>query len=324
VVEPVRWHPAADRVTPQTIVVEQDRSVVPLSTWLVDAGAAVLDSDRVVQVLTPARSRITYPLELWFRETGADWVVRDGPERFRDGLAGFTLRWTGTRFAPDLTAAGAEPGDPPPGSGDLELQLSIVHTATDALELGWGAESAIRAVTGAEPTGWGVAEPVTQPWSRRELTAHCRDRAPGSSHLLVAGTGIIGRLSVFRVGTGVLERIQLCGPPAGTVDKDAIETLADDMADRARSLIVAAHPGRLHGLRGNAPTLPALPYGILIGRSEVEKHGARYAQCAPGSLRLIGSAPNQALWCRLDQGPTRPYEALHAILNHFGMTDEES
>lgn len=314
-------HPAVDRVTPEVLVVEQDRSVVPMSTWMLDAVAAAIGSDRVLQLLTPAHSRLTYPLELLLRDANAEWVVRDEPERFRDGLAGFVLRWNGARFAPDLDAQPAEPVDSDPGSGDLELQLSIVHTAREGLELGATAESAIRAVTGAQPTGWGVAEPVSQPWSRREITAHCRERVPQPTNLVVVGEGTVGRFSVQRTDIGVVERLRLCGPPAGAVGQDAIESLVADVADQARSLIVAAHPGRLHGLRSSAQTLPALPYGILIGHSVIAERGLGHARRAPGASRVVGAAPRQSVWCRLDQGPAQPYEALHTVLNHFGMPD---
>jgi hypothetical protein len=321
VVEPLIRHPAADRVTSEVLVVEQDRSVVPMSTWIVDAATTAANSDRVLQLLTPGYSRLTYPLELLLRDTNADWVVREGPESFRDGLAGFVLRWNGARFAPDLEVQPATPVNPEPGSGDLELQLSIVHAAREELELGAATEAAVRAVTGADPTGWGVAEPVSQPWSRREVTAHCRERVPKPTNLLVVGRGTVGRLSVQRTDTGVVERVRLCGPPAGTVQQDAIESLVTEVADNARSFIVAAHPGRLHALRSSAPTLPALPYGILIGHSMVAERGLDHARRAPAEVRLVGTAPRQSVWCRLDRGPSRPYEDLHAVLSHFGMPD---
>lgn len=320
-VEPLIQHPAVDRATAEVLVVEQDRSVVPMATWIVDAAATAAGSGRALQLVTLAHSRLTYPLELLLRETNADWVVREGPDRFRDGLAGFVLRWNGARFAPDLQARPHAPVNPEPGSGDLELQLSIVHPAEESLELGAAAETAIRAVTDADPTGWGVAEPASQPWSRREITAHCRENAPKPTNLVIVGEGAVGRYSVQRTDTGVVERVRLCGPPAGTVGQGAIEALVTAVAYEARSLIVAAHPGRIHGLRASAPTLPALPYGILIGHSVIAECGLDHARQAPASLRVVGAEPRQAVWCRLDQGSVQPYEALHAVVNHFGMSD---
>lgn len=324
-VEPVSWHPAADRATPEALVVEQDRGVVPLSTWLSDAAVAATATGRALQVLTPAYSRLTYPLELMLRDGGGQWVVRervggDGPERFRDGIAGFRLRWSGARFVTDLDAPPPDVSAAQPGSGDLEVQISTPHPADSALELGASTETVVRILTGGAPSGWGVAEPVTQPWSPREVTAHCRERAPSPTQLVVIGPGMVGQLHVERVDTGVLERLRFSGPVAGTVGQEVIETLAGEVAGTARSMIVAAHPGRLHGQRASLPTPPALPYGILIGHPVFAQHGVDHAKATPAAqVSILGQGARQACWCRLDAGPGRPYELLTAVLTHFGL-----
>jgi hypothetical protein len=241
VVEPVTWHPTADRATPQALIVEQDRTVVPLSAWVADAAVEATATGRVLQVLTPGYSRLTYPLEVLLRDVAGQWVVREGRERFRDGITGFRLRWSGLRFVTDLDAAPPAGTEPQPGSGDLEVQISTLHPAGASVELGASTETAIRALTGRAPAGWGIAEPVTQPWSPRELTAQCRERAPAPTQLVVVGAGVIGQLRVARVDTGVLERIQLSGPPAAVVGQDAIEELVAAVAGTARSMIVVAH-----------------------------------------------------------------------------------
>ncbi|TVT61604.1 hypothetical protein FNH05_02765 [Amycolatopsis rhizosphaerae] len=323
-VEPLTPHPAADRVTAEAIVVEQDRSVVPLSNWIADAAVTAGASSRVLQLLTPADSRITYPLELLLRDTQAEWIVRDGPGRFRDGIAGYVVQWNGVRFVPDLDAQPAEPLPPVAGSGDLAIQITAVHRAAETLELGMTAETVITAITGAPPTGWGVAEPATQPWSRREITAHCRERAPGPSRVVVVGSGIVGQLYADRLDTGVLEQVQLSGPPAGVVRQEDIEEFTDEVAGRVRVVIVAAHPDRLNGLRGSKPSLPELPYGILLGHEVIAEHGVMHAEQAPAArVRIIGTGKRRAAWYRLDAGPARPYETLHAVLRHFGLPDPQ-
>lgn len=321
-VEPVTWHPAADRATPEALIVEQDRTVVPLSTWVADAAVEATATGRVLQVLTPAHSRITYPLELLLRDAGGQWVVWEGRERFRDGLNGFQLRWSGVRFVTDLDARPPDPPDPQPGSGDLELQVSTLHEAAESLELGASTVAVFQALTGAEPAGFGVAEPVTQPWSPREVSAFCRDRSPMPTQLVVNGGGLLGQLHVARVDTGVHERIRVSGPAAGTVDQSVIERIAVTVAGYARSMVVAAHPGRSGGLRSNEPTMPALPYGILIGNPVIAKHGMAHAQATPGAkVAFLGPATRQACWCRLDAGPGQPFELLTAVLRHYGLPD---
>jgi Family of unknown function (DUF6177) len=159
VVEQVTWHPAADRATIEALIAEQDRSVVPLTGWLADAAAEAVATQRTLQVLTPAYSRITFPLELMLRDSGGQWILREGPERFRDALSGVQVRWNGARFATDPNAVLPELDVPAPGSGDLELQVTTMHPPSSSLQLGASAETAVRAITGSDPAGWGVSEP---------------------------------------------------------------------------------------------------------------------------------------------------------------------
>ena len=322
-VEPLTAHPAADRVTAEVFVVEQFRNVVPASTWLVDAAKAAAGSGRVLQLLTSEHSKITYPLELLLRDAAAEWVVREDTGRYRDGIHGYAMVWNGGRFVPDLDAVPATPVDPTPGSGDIEVQIATLHPASADVRLGVSTESAIQALTGGPPLGWGIAEPATQPWSAREVTTHCRDRAPAPTKLVVVGAGVVGQLTVSRVDTGLLEEIKLSGPAAGTVDQANVETLAEQLAGTARLMVVAAHPGRLNGLRSSAPTLPALPYGMLIGHEMVAMGGLDHANRTPATrVRLLRAGERTAAWCRVDGGEKAPFEQLTDILHHYGLPDQ--
>jgi hypothetical protein len=321
VVEPVIWHPAADRATSEALIVEQDRTVVPLSTWVADAAVQAAATGRVLQLLTPAHSRITYPLELLLRDAGAQWVLREGPEQFRDGLTGFRLRWNAQRFTTDLDVPPPAPHKAQPGSGDLEVQVSALHPEDESAPLGASTETVVRTLTGSPPAGWGIGEPVTQPWSPRELTAHCHERAPAPTRLVVVGPAIVGQLRVQQVDTGVLERVRLSGPPAAVVGQELVEALATQLADTVRSMIVAAQPGRLHGLRSGCPAPPALPYGILLGHQVVADRGLAHARAAPAArVSVLGQASRPACWCRLDGTERAPFELLTAVLAHFGLT----
>ena len=321
-VEQVTWHPAADRATIEALIAEQDRSVVPLTGWLADAAAEAVATERTLQVLTPAYSRITFPLELMLRDSGCQWIVREGPEQFRDGLTGVRMRWNGARFTTERSAVPPDVDIPQAGSGDLEVQITTLHAASSSLQLGAGTEAAVRAVTGSDPTGWGTSEPVTHPWSPREITRYCRDRAPTSTQVVVTGNGVLGQLLVERTESSVREQVRLSGPRAGVVDASVIESLAAKAAESARSMIVAAHPGRFDGLRTGQFTMPALPYGILIGRSVVAERGIAHAEQVPVTrYKLLGDGALLACWCRLDAGPGRPYELLTAVMEHFGVTD---
>ena len=317
-VEPLTGHPAADGITPAAVLAEQTRWIVPRSTWLADAAVAAARGGRTFQLVTPPQSRITYPLELMLAETGGRWVVRDG-DTCRDGLTGEPLHWDAEQFtaAPDVVPV-APLAPTSVWGGSVDIQITTLHPADTALELGATTEAAVRALTGAEPAGWGVAEPVTQPWSRRELTAHCRHRAPAPSSLVVVGGAgddtVLGVLAVKRVRTGVLEEVRLSGPVLTSVGEAAFEALADEVAGTARSMIVAVHHGRTRGLRAGTPVLPALPYGFLAGRQ---------VRPAPGVKPTVeGRGLREgARWYRLDCGPGQPYEVLTGVLRAYGLPD---
>lgn len=319
-VEPLIGHPAADRVTKQALVVEQGRAVVPLTTWL--AGAAV-DASRaglLLQIVTPDDSVLTFPLELMLAEGGGQWVVRDG-DGFRDGFTAVPLGWDGQRFAP---VDGPVPDPVPRAGGGLEVQVTTLHEADEQLELGAAAEAVVRALTGADPTGWGVAEPVTERWSPRELTALCRARAPQPTGLAVVGGApgrrAVGRLRASRVPEGVLEEVRMAGPSSALVSAAAVEELVSELAATARSMVVAVHPVRVDGERPARPSPPALPYGVLVGHPVLAERGADHARRAPaGSVRVFGRrGTTPGCWCRFT-GDVPAFEQLTAVLRHFGM-----
>ncbi len=306
-------HPAADHVTAEALVVEQNRSVVALSTWVVDAAAVAAGAGRLLQILTPADCVITYPLELLLRDGGGQWVTREGAA-FRDGFTAAPMAWSGTRFAPvDGPVPEPRPGL---GGGGLEVQVTSLHPVTDELELGATTAAVMTALTGGGPAGWGAAEPVTQPWSPRELTAACRERAPDPTALAVVGRGAVGRVHVSRVDSGVLEEVRISGPGVRAVGAAPLERLADQLGGTARSMIVAMHPTRLGGARPAQPSPPAVPYGILLGGSVVAQRGADHARCAPaGWVRPV--AGGTACWCRFDG--MAPFEQLTDVLEHFDV-----
>nr|WP_221471816.1 DUF6177 family protein [Amycolatopsis umgeniensis] len=312
-------HPGADRATSEALVVEQFRAVVPASTWLIDAARNAVESGRTMQLVTGTRSGLTYPLESLLADARAGWVVREDSGAYRDGFLGLALDWDGTRFVPEAGATIPTPREYSPGSGDLEVRITTSYPAGEPLRLGRSTEIATRALTGAGPVGWGVAEPVTEPWSTSDIAAHCRLRVPRPVSLVVVGEGVTGRLQVSQVDDDVVEELRLSGPAAGSVDTHRIEELAADCAGTVTRLVVAAHPGRIHGVRTPVPAPPALPYGVLFGHELVSAFGVAHARRTPAArVKLLGTGPRKAVWCRFDGGTSAPFEQLTDILHHYG------
>lgn len=315
--EPVNG--TTDTITDRAVVLHQDRAVVGLAPWLAQAAVDAVRDGLLLQVVTPADGVITYPFETMLAQAQGQWVVRTG-DQHRDGLTGLPLHWDGHRFA---SPGGGQPaGSPPadvPWTGGLEVQVVTVHPATEALRLGASAEAAVRALTGGDPIGWGVAEPVTEPWSRQDLTTFCRTRAPAATSLTIVGgsreSTTLGVLTVERTDVGVREQLRLAGPPLSVVDAATLEGLAEKLAGTVRSLIVNVHPGRSGGLRSSTPSMPALPWGILVGHQENPVESEHEVVVG----RPFGRGARRAWWYRLDGGPGAPYETLGAVLRRYGL-----
>ncbi|WP_414942053.1 DUF6177 family protein [Amycolatopsis sp. cmx-11-51] len=321
-VEQVTGHPAADWATSDALVVEQSRGVVPASSWLIDAARSASRSARVLQLLTPEHSGLTYPMELLLRDAGAEWIVQEDDERFRRGFDGVPSRWNGTRFVRDPDRPSPPPAESAITSGDLEVRITTVHPAAKPVRFGADAEAALWALTGREPTGWGNAEPVTRPWSADELTWHCRNRAPGRTRVIVAGHGVVGQVHVSPADAGTIEETKLSGPAVGTLRPEQADALAERLAASARMMLVAVHPGRRGGVRSSEPSRPALPYGLLVGQEMVAARGTVHAGQAPAARVVgFGSGDRSAVWCVLNGGRRPPYEQLSDVLRHFALPD---
>ncbi|GGU44250.1 DUF6177 family protein [Streptomyces violascens] len=179
--------PAVDIQTDRASVVVQDRPVIALTTWLSNALAEAAAQGRALQLVTPPTSRLTLPTRAALAFGPHRWVVQHPETGYYDGLRGARLHWNDGAFTeqrgPDDMPSVAEPftttvGAPTPeGERQLALSLRTVHPATADLVLGGALEATWQHLTGAPPTGWGTAEPVNLPWSKRELTELARTRA---------------------------------------------------------------------------------------------------------------------------------------------------
>lgn len=238
-------------------------------------------------------------------------------------MSGAALRWDGVTFLPATGTIASAPAPGSSGTGRLRLDITVLHRASTSLEIGRTVEDCARTLLGADPAGWGVAEPVTQPWSMRELTRLCRERAPRPATLVaVAGSSprqAVGLLGITRVDTGVLERLQLTMGSRSGVDGSALDALAEAVVRRdARSMLPAWQPGRGDGTRAAGPIAPPTPLGMLVGAAQVAVRGTAHAESvAAGSVTLLGSAERPACWVRTDAPGTDPFDELRIVLRHF-------
>jgi hypothetical protein len=270
---PVELSPAIDLRTDKVVVIMQDRPVVGMSAWLVDALAAAEAADLSLQLVTPATTRLTFAARTTlFMGRDSRWVVTEpNGEGAYDGLGGSKLKWDGQMF--QAVAAGEQDKvdmSPTFAAVDLELPFQLMITARvryQALEttvVGRAAEQLFKELTGAEPAGWGTAEPVSQPWNVSQLTSYCRRRAPKPTWLSVAGgkegLSAMGAVEIHRRPAGLEEIITMAvSTPDGLPDPAKIQGIADRLANTFTLVSFFAQ-----GAHGNGTDTNAIPHWVGV------------------------------------------------------------
>lgn len=309
--------PVVDVLTATTSVVLADRPVLALTTWLSQVLRDTSTSDRALQIVTPPHVRLSAPARATLLQPPGRWVVQDPAQGYYDGLSGAVLRWQDGTFAPALgadgtaTVAEAFGRTSPARERQLVVAFRTALPAHEDIVLGEALEAAWRALTGAAPAGWGTAEPVSLPWSPRRLTELARDRAPGSTHLLV--TGHPGRpalawIRVTRTTAGVEQDMTLTlgygedeEPPL-----EAITPLAETLVGEHGLTTMLASVRRGPRDLTTAPVLqaPPVPVAFTLGAQDVRGIGLTHARRPPVEVRplVLGPASAPALHYPLGDG----------------------
>ncbi|NJQ03895.1 DUF6177 family protein [Streptomyces zingiberis] len=335
---PVAAQPAVDVLTGHAAVVIQDRPVIAMTAWLSDARRATLASGRGLQIVTPHTSRLTFATRSLLFAPPSRWVVQDGRGGYYDGLSGAVLRWRDGAFGPAPAESGETPvaevfrDTAPTGERRLGISVRTAHPADDRLVLGGALEAVWQAVTGGPPAGWGTAEPVNLPWSRRRLTELAYQRAPEPTWAVAVGDPgrpATATLRVLRTEEGVEEDITFTAgygedeePPL-----DALAGLAEELAARHHLVTLLAQvqtggrdlhvPARLHA--------PPVPVAFALGAAEVREIGAGHARRPPLSLSPVELGPDgrHGLHYPLGDGSTADgWTRLDLLMRHLRRSPE--
>ncbi|WP_159941636.1 MULTISPECIES: DUF6177 family protein [unclassified Nocardiopsis] len=338
-------HPAVSALTEKAFVVVQDRPLVPLSGWLVDAMAAYGRDGRPMQLVTPSASRLTHALRSLLGKPGARWVVRGGDGGHYDGFSGVPLVWDPeAAFTVDRDAsAGDGPhadfrwsgADGEPGT-QLLVDLQVVHPASRGLLLGGAAELLAEHLAGGAPALWGTAEPLTHAWDRGRMTELCRRRAPGATWLAFTGQpegvredgvpAFAGTQRVSTVPDGVREGVTFAvGRPHGEeADLSALTGLVRALTanEGLRGMTVRRLLGRADLTYAPQWSGVPTPVGLAVGVEGVSSMGRDRALSAPVRGVPIGPPMTPAFWYPIGDG-TEPdgWDRFHDLMAHLRPGD---
>ncbi|MFP1628984.1 DUF6177 family protein [Streptomyces sp. 5K101] len=263
----------------------------------------------------------------------ARWIIHNPGSGYYDGLTGAVLHWHEGRFTPvpatdgdgdapiaDAFHTGADTQD----ERQLHVSIRTTHPATDDLLLGDALETAWRTLTGAPPAGWATAEPVTLPWSPRQLTELARTRAQNAAPTWLVAVGTPNRPAIAicritRTPAGVEEHITLAiGHPRDQTPRlDALPTLAESLATRHNltSMLTYLRPARADLTTPPHHEPPPVPLSFTLGPDAAHATGHTHAESVqhPRPTRL-GPAARPALHYTLGEG-TDPIAWQH--LHHL-------
>ncbi|CAL9478624.1 hypothetical protein SUDANB121_03003 [Nocardiopsis dassonvillei] len=315
-------HPAVTALTEQAAVVVQDRPLVPLSPWIVDALARHGRRGLRLQVVTPSTSRLTHALHSFLRSPAARWVVQTPRGSYYDGFSGVPLRWD-EREAFTVDEEARPDGPPEEFRADgadrgcqLHVDLNVEHPADNGLILGTSVELLAERLGGAPPAVWGTAEPFPQEWRRAVFTRTARNRAPGQTWAGFSGPAegmredgvrpFSGTVRVSRTASGVREAITFAvGYPEGAEpDLSVLPPLVRELTERdvLRTMTVRRVGGRADLTYAPHWTGLPLPVGIAVGQEAVAVIGTGRALGAPVRPLPFGPPLTPAFWYQVGTG----------------------
>ncbi|WP_328538098.1 DUF6177 family protein [Streptomyces sp. NBC_00344] len=331
---PDNAEPAVDLLTDSTAVVLSDRPVIALTTWFSDVLRTSIATGRALQIVTPPHVRLSLPLRTALTGVPNRWVVQDPVCGYYDGLSGAVLSWQNGTFAPTRTETGgttvAEAFTHTAGTRERQLIVSFrtLHQADSCLVLGRSLEAAWQALTGSPPAGWGTAEPVSLPWSTRQLTDLARQRAPEPTQLTAVGHPDRPALATHRTSRakdGVAQDITLTfGYRDGeTPPLEAIKPLAADLVTGhgLTTMLVSLRPARRDLTVPPSFEEPPIPLSFTLGATDVRAIGLTHARRPPLQLRpeLLGPPGGPALHYPLGEGTdSGAWSVLQQLAAHLG------
>ena len=323
--------PAFDLVLGSSAVLFQDKPVAALTPWVLRAHSAAAAAGLGFVLLTPGSTRITLPLSELLGSTGGDWLVTGSDGSLYNGMTGREYDWSDVSLTPRDTLAQDFLAVEPQQSGYLHVRAATLHPASYRTRAGSFTEQVFAAVTGLPPRGWGVCEPVSEPWDAEAASAFCYDRSPATTRLEVVGhaadqaavppaaAGSVGVMTVERTSRGVLETIELLACSQDPASPEQLSRFAEGVhRARARTAVLGQGVGYLNLNRPARFTGLVVPRCAVFGPEVLAGAGPQQALAAAGpGARLTGAAAFQSLVMEYadepEAGGIHPVEAYASL-----------
>ncbi|WP_306369604.1 DUF6177 family protein [Nocardiopsis sp. CC223A] len=328
-------HPTVTVTTPKVAVAVQDRPVVAMDPWMVDALHTHAHARLALQLVTPSASRLTHILRSALTGPFTRWVVRTPRGDYRDGFSGAPLTWheelgfVRAERPPDDEQATERESNVDTRSL-LLVDLSVIHPPERDLRLGTCVETLTLGLTGSLPALWGTSEPAPLVWSPDDLTGLARRRAPKATWTVFNGPTdhdddspvFTGTLRVTRVPEGVREDVTLAigGPADTTFAPDTLTPLVKELTGEDGFHRIAVHRtrGRADLAYAPDPPMPVIPIGLGIGPAATTGLGVDHAQAAPVRGVPFGPPMTPCIWYAIGDGTDPADLELHrSLLAHL-------
>lgn len=202
----------SDLTTARTAVVLEDAALIHHTTWLARALSLSARAGLQLALVTPSSSKLTLGLATVLSQAGAVWVVAEPPAPQYDGLTGRTLTWDGEAYVPTgepselYLRQSAEP------IGGVVVEAESLRPARRSTKVGQLTEAISGSLCGRSPHGWGVVEPVSEPWDLSALSKrYIKDSSPRNllhavTHSALAGN-LVSTVRIERPRNGLVERV---------------------------------------------------------------------------------------------------------------------
>lgn len=215
------------------LAVYAEAPVVRHGNWLNKVLQQVSAEERGLLLVTPPYSALSRGLLHLLDRTGALWLV----EAEEDGT--HYLGRSGDTAHLDDDGAVEILDDPHPcwlregaaeDRGGILLQAETLMPRRAGTRAGGLTEAVFAAAIGGAPLGWGLQEPVTEPWDPEEITARVSRGEPLDVLLHVAGPDGEHRPAattlIQRPRNGVVEHVSLAGERSAPMEAAELTALA--------------------------------------------------------------------------------------------------